>query len=340
MRALVGGQGGDWEVVVTGSGGWRLVALLQSPGLQKAKPRLRGAKNRSEKRSTTNPSPIVKEAIVLGSSSSSSSSSDCCWFWCGDRFDRCSSLRVVGFDRAGCCLFSDRDGRFSSSERDLSVFLPKKSQLENQFVEADQSRKELELKIIAIDEMLQTFRQERELLQIDLESALQKAEEASRRKGDSSGTKYFSEFSMNEIAEATRNFDRSLKIGEGAFGSVYRGFLRHTPVAIKIMRFPGMQGPQEFQQEVDVLSEVRHPNLVTLIGACPKSCTLVYEYMPNGSLEDWLGSRNRAKQLPWRARIRIATELCSVLAFLHSCKPHSIVHGDVKAGTSYWMRTS
>ncbi|XP_048132661.1 U-box domain-containing protein 33-like [Rhodamnia argentea] len=208
-----------------------------------------------------------------------------------------------------------------------------KSQLENQLMESDQSRKELELKIVESDEMLQTFRQERELLQIDLENARQKAEEVSRRsKGNSSGSKYFSEFSTTEITEAAQNFDESLKIGEGGSGSVYRGFLRHTRVAIKIMKFPGMQGSKEFQQEVDVLSKVRHPHLITLIGACPKPCTLVYEYIPNGSLEDWLRSRDKAKQLPWQARIRIANELCSVLAFLHSYKPHSIVHGDVKPG--------
>ncbi|XP_056160543.1 U-box domain-containing protein 33-like isoform X2 [Syzygium oleosum] len=214
----------------------------------------------------------------------------------------------------------------------LDKVMKEKLQLESQFAETDQSRKELELKNIANDEMLQTFRQERERLQIDLENALEKAEEVSRRKGDSSGTKYFSEFSMTEIREAVQNFAPSLKIGEGGWGRVYRGFLRHTLVAIKIMKFPSMQGSQEFQQEVDVLSKVRHPNLITLIGACPKPCTLVYEYIPNGSLEDWLHSSNRAKQLPWRARIRIATELCSVLAFLHSYKPHSIVHGDVKPG--------
>ncbi|XP_030474345.1 U-box domain-containing protein 33-like [Syzygium oleosum] len=207
-----------------------------------------------------------------------------------------------------------------------------KLQLESQFAETDESRKELELKIIASDEMLQTFRQELELLQIELDNALQTAEEVSRRKGDSSGTKYFSEFSMTEIKEATRNFDPSMKIGEGGCGSVYRGFLRHTWVAIKIIKFHSMHSSQEFQQEVDVLSKVRHPNLITLMGACPEPYTLVYEYIPNGSLEDWLRSSNRAKQLPWQARIHIATELCSVLAFLHSCKPHSIVHGDVKPG--------
>ncbi|KAI6707646.1 hypothetical protein NL676_010608 [Syzygium grande] len=215
---------------------------------------------------------------------------------------------------------------------ELHIAQDQKSQLENQFVETDQSRKELEMKIIMTEEMLRTYRQERELLQIDLDNALQKAEDVSRRQGDSSGTRYFSEFSMTEIKEAVRNFEPSLKIGEGASGIVYRGFLRLTPVAIKMMKFHSMQDSQQFQQEVDVLSKVRHPNLITLIGACPEPWTLVYEYFPNGSLEDWLHNSNRAKQLSWRARIRIAMELCSVLAFLHSCKPHSIVHGDVKPG--------
>ncbi|KAF8027064.1 hypothetical protein BT93_E0089 [Corymbia citriodora subsp. variegata] len=215
---------------------------------------------------------------------------------------------------------------------ELRIAQDQKSQLESQFVETDQSRKELEMKIMLSEEMLRTYRQERELLQVDLNNALQKAEDVSRRQGDSSGMKYFSEFSMTENKEAVRNFEPSLKIGEGACGIVYRGFLRHTLVAIKTMKFHSMQDSQQFQQEVDVLSKVRHPNLITLIGACPEPWTLVYEYFPNGSLEDWLCNSNRAKQLSWQARIRIATELCSVLAFLHSCKPHSIVHGDVKPG--------
>ncbi|KAI6707671.1 hypothetical protein NL676_010633 [Syzygium grande] len=189
-----------------------------------------------------------------------------------------------------------------------------KLQLESQFAETYQSRKESEL------------------LQTDHDKARQKAKEMSRRQGDFSGTKYFSEFSMTEIEEAAQNFDPSMKIGEGSHGSVYKGFLRHTPVAIKKMKFHSLQGAQQFQQEVDVLSRVRHPNLITLIGACPEPWTLVYEYFPNGSLEDWLNSSNRAEQLSWRARIRIATELCSVLAFLHSWKPYSIIHGDVKPG--------
>ncbi|XP_039164252.1 U-box domain-containing protein 33 [Eucalyptus grandis] len=215
---------------------------------------------------------------------------------------------------------------------ELRIAQAQKSQLKDQFVETDQSRKELELKIIASEEILRALVQKQELLRIELENALLKAEEESRRKGDSSGTKFFSEFSFTEIAEAAQNFDPSLKIGKGGCGTVYRGLLRLTPVAIKIMNGPSTRGSQEFQQEIDVLREVKHPNLITLIGACPQPCTLVYEYIPNGSLEHWLHDSDRAKQLPWRARICIATELCSALAFLHSWEPHSIVHGDVKPG--------
>lgn len=78
------------------------------------------------------------------------------------------------------------------------------------------------------------------------------------------------------------------------------------------------------------MSKVRHPNLVTLIGACPEAWALVYEFLPNGSLEDRLNCRGNSPPLSWQTRIRIAVELCSALIFLHSSKPHSIVHGDVK----------
>lgn len=79
-----------------------------------------------------------------------------------------------------------------------------------------------------------------------------------------------------------------------------------------------------------MLSKLRHPNLVTLIGACPEAWSLVYEYLPNGSLEDRLSCKDNTPPLSWQTRIRIVTELCSVLVFLHSSKPHSVVHGDLK----------
>lgn len=84
--------------------------------------------------------------------------------------------------------------------------------------------------------------------------------------------------------------------------------------------------------QVEILSRLRHPNLVTLIGSCPESWTLVYEYLPNGSLEDRLNCKDNTPPLSWQTRIRIAAELCSALIFLQSSKPHSIAHGDLKPG--------
>ncbi|GMH22462.1 hypothetical protein Nepgr_024305 [Nepenthes gracilis] len=141
--------------------------------------------------------------------------------------------------------------------------------------------------------------------------------------------KYFSEFSSLEIEKATNYFDPSMTIGKGGYGCTYRGFLRGAEVAVK-MPHPDMSSHREFQQEVDVLSKLRHPNLVTLMGICPERWALIYEYLPNGSLEDRLNCKDNTLPLPWQTRVRIAIELCSVIVFLHSNRPFSIVHGDLK----------
>lgn len=80
------------------------------------------------------------------------------------------------------------------------------------------------------------------------------------------------------------------------------------------------------------MSKLRHPNLLTLIGACQEAWILVYEYLPNGSLEDRLNCRDNTPPLSWQTRIKIAAELCSVLIFLHYYSPHGIVHGDLNPG--------
>ncbi|XWS46100.1 hypothetical protein CRYUN_Cryun14cG0034500 [Craigia yunnanensis] len=216
---------------------------------------------------------------------------------------------------------------------ELQNALDQKSSLEKQIVESEKVVKELEEKIISAVELLQNYKKERDELQMERDNALKEAEELRKSRAETSGShmpQFFSEFSFSEIEEATRNFDPTLKIGEGGYGSIYKGLLRHTTVAIKMLHAHSLQGPSEFQQEVDVLSKTRHPNLVTLIGACPEAWTLIYEYLPNGSLEDRLSCRDNSPPLSWQTRIRIATELCSVLIFLQSSKPHGIVHGDLK----------
>ena len=82
--------------------------------------------------------------------------------------------------------------------------------------------------------------------------------------------------------------------------------------------------------QVSILSRVRHPHLVTLLGACSESSALVYEFLPNGSLEDFLMCADKRKTLLWQIRTRIIADICSALIFLHKNKPHPVVHGDLK----------
>uniref|UniRef100_A0A7N0VAB3 RING-type E3 ubiquitin transferase n=2 Tax=Kalanchoe fedtschenkoi TaxID=63787 RepID=A0A7N0VAB3_KALFE len=159
-----------------------------------------------------------------------------------------------------------------------------------------------------------------------------RAAEGPRHQAESSGSvdsspKFFSEFSFTDIMDATRHFYPSLKIGEESSQRIYKGVLHGTVVAVKVIFADGLEGSSEYRQEVGVLSRLRHPNIVTLIGACPEIHTIIYEYLPNGSLEDRLCCQNNSSPLPWQTRIRIAAELCSALIFLHSQR---IVHGHLK----------
>nr|XP_023896925.1 U-box domain-containing protein 35-like [Quercus suber] len=139
-------------------------------------------------------------------------------------------------------------------------------------------------------------------------------------------------YTIEEIEEATENFSDSRKIGEGGYGPVYKCVLDHTPVAIKVLRPDAAQGQSQFQQEVEVLSCIRHPNMVLLLGACPEYGCLIYEHMANGSLEDRLFRRGGTPALPWQLRFRIAAEIGTGLLFLHQTKPEPLVHRDLKPG--------
>ncbi|KAI3703195.1 hypothetical protein L1987_73099 [Smallanthus sonchifolius] len=214
---------------------------------------------------------------------------------------------------------------------ELRMALEQKSVLESQIADSDRTVQDLEQKMFSAVELLQNFKKERDELQVECDNALRLLEEMREKQADeascSTASQFYTEFAFSEVKEATRNFDPSLKIGEGGYGSIFRGFIRHTEVAIKMLHSDSLQGPTEFQQEVNVLSRLRHPNLVTLIGACPDAWVIIYEYLSGGSLEDRLNCKDNTPPLSWQNRIRIAAELCSVLIFLHSC---AIVHGDLK----------
>ncbi|KAF8691529.1 hypothetical protein HU200_040676 [Digitaria exilis] len=137
-------------------------------------------------------------------------------------------------------------------------------------------------------------------------------------------------YSIDDIEAATHKFDKALKIGEGGYGPVYKAVLDHTNVAIKILRPDASQGRKQFQQEIEVLSCMRHPNMVLLLGACPEYGCLVYEYMDYGSLEDRLCRRGKTLPIPWSIRFRISADIATGLLFLHQAKPEPLVHRDLK----------
>ncbi|KAK6156385.1 hypothetical protein DH2020_010633 [Rehmannia glutinosa] len=150
--------------------------------------------------------------------------------------------------------------------------------------------------------------------------------------GMSVTTLRYRRYSIEEIEKATEYFAESRKIGEGGYGPVYKCCLDHTAVAIKVLRPDAAQGRSQFQQEVEVLSCMRHPNMVLLLGACPEYGCLV--------------SRVHGQRQPRRLSLQKRKHASPLMAtpvqnrrrdrhglnFLHQTKPEPLVHRDLKPG--------
>ncbi|XP_072984898.1 probable serine/threonine-protein kinase PBL19 [Typha latifolia] len=151
------------------------------------------------------------------------------------------------------------------------------------------------------------------------------------------------EFELKELRIATSEFNRLLKIGEGGFGSVYKGFIKppggkgeSTVVAVKKLNQNSLQGHKQWLAEVQFLGVVEHPNLVKLIGYCAvdgergAQRLLVYEFIPNKTLEDHLFNK-AYPSLPWDVRLQIALGAAEGLQYLHEGLEVQVIYRDFKA---------
>ncbi|KAK4373828.1 hypothetical protein RND71_004505 [Anisodus tanguticus] len=146
-------------------------------------------------------------------------------------------------------------------------------------------------------------------------------------------------FTHAQLKVITSNFSSYNFLGEGGFGPVYKGFiddkikhgLEAQPVAVKLLDLEGDQGHIEWLTEVVLLGQLRHPNLVKLIGYCweDKQRLLVYEYMARGNLENQL-FRRCSSSLTWLTRMKIAVDAAKGLAFLHG-EEKPVIYRDFKA---------
>ncbi|KAJ4967178.1 hypothetical protein NE237_019027 [Protea cynaroides] len=143
----------------------------------------------------------------------------------------------------------------------------------------------------------------------------------------------YREFTADEIRSATDNFSEHLKLKKrGDQMNSFRGRLNHMAIAIELQASLTALSQEEFRAKMELLSQIRHPHLVSIIGACPDLRCIVFECMHNDCLQDILFSTQRnpnSRALRWNARIRIAAEVSLGLGFLHLSQPRPIIHGEL-----------
>ncbi|XP_047060955.1 LEAF RUST 10 DISEASE-RESISTANCE LOCUS RECEPTOR-LIKE PROTEIN KINASE-like 1.2 isoform X1 [Lolium rigidum] len=143
-----------------------------------------------------------------------------------------------------------------------------------------------------------------------------------------------SRFSYEELEEATDSFNENRELGDGGFGTVYKGYLEDgRVVAVKKLYNNSYRRVEQFVNEAAILARLRHPNLVMFYGCTSKESRdllLVYEFVQNGTVADHLhGHRAAERALPWPLRLNIAIESAAALTYLHAIEP-PIIHRDVK----------
>ncbi|XP_024028011.1 G-type lectin S-receptor-like serine/threonine-protein kinase At4g27290 [Morus notabilis] len=141
-------------------------------------------------------------------------------------------------------------------------------------------------------------------------------------------------FNLSSITAATENFSMDNKLGEGGFGPVYRGKLeKGQEIAVKRLSISSAQGVKELKNEVKLIAKLQHRNLVKLLGCCiqEEEKLLVYEYMPNKSLDSFIFDQKQGKGLEWSKRFHIICGIARGLQYLHQDSRLRVIHRDLKA---------
>nr|XP_043620434.1 G-type lectin S-receptor-like serine/threonine-protein kinase At4g27290 isoform X2 [Erigeron canadensis] len=140
-------------------------------------------------------------------------------------------------------------------------------------------------------------------------------------------------FSFSAVAKATASFSSDNKLGEGGFGPVYKGILEGGEIAVKRLSITSSQGLHEFKNEVICISKLQHRNLVKLLGCSIEGDEklLIYEYMPNKSLDSFIFDKVRSTLLDWTKRFNIIAGIARGLLYLHQDSRLRIIHRDLKA---------
>ncbi|XP_060675117.1 G-type lectin S-receptor-like serine/threonine-protein kinase At4g27290 isoform X2 [Ziziphus jujuba] len=140
-------------------------------------------------------------------------------------------------------------------------------------------------------------------------------------------------FDLDKIINATSNFSSNNKLGEGGFGPVYKGTLEDgQEIAVKRLSRNSLQGVNEFKNEVALIAKLQHRNLVKLLGCCiqGEEKMLVYEYMPNNSLDHFIFDKKKSELLNWSKRFHIINGIARGLLYLHQDSRLRIIHRDLK----------
>ncbi|KAK5831450.1 hypothetical protein PVK06_015248 [Gossypium arboreum] len=139
-------------------------------------------------------------------------------------------------------------------------------------------------------------------------------------------------FNFGTIAASTNNFSSDNRLGQGGFGPVYKGTLNGKEIAVKRLSKSSGQGIEEFKNEVTLIAKLQHRNLVRILGCCIQQDEkmLVYEYLPNKSLDCFIFDESKRSLLDWESRLEIISGIARGIVYLHQDSRLRIIHRDLK----------